>query len=140
MSLKIKEVGKKYHHLILELDRKLFQAGEPRPTFDDTYCWIVFSDGKPVGYGILSHSVVSAENGYLCRCGVLKEEQGKGLQKRLIRVRERKARKLGMKTLVTDTVPFNIASSNNLIACGYKTYTPEKPWSLKNAIYWKKNI
>lgn len=76
---------------------------------------------------------------YLKRAGVLPEARGNGLQKRMVRVREALARKLGIKQLVTDTTD-NIPSANNLIACGYKLYRPQAPWGFNNTLYWFKEI
>jgi GNAT superfamily N-acetyltransferase len=77
--------------------------------------------------------------GYLCRAGVLESHRGRGLQKRLIRVRERKARKLGWTHVVTDTYE-NPASANSLIKCGFRSYLPRNPWGAKGVAYWIKRL
>jgi GNAT superfamily N-acetyltransferase len=103
------------------------------------YWWIAYDGEEPAAFCGLYHSRSVPGAGYLARAGVLPEYRGHGLQRRLIRVRERKARKLGMKTLVSDTFN-NPQSSNNLIACGYRMYDPENPWGISGTCYWIKNI
>ena len=49
------------------------------------------------------------------------------------------AKKLGWNWCITDTTA-NPASSNSLISCGFKMYTPANPWSFKNACYWKYKV
>jgi GNAT superfamily N-acetyltransferase len=78
--------------------------------------------------------------GYLARAGVYRDYRGKGLQARLIRVRERKARELGLTHMVSDTHKDNWASANSLIRCGYRMYQPDEPWALDNSIYWIKKL
>jgi GNAT superfamily N-acetyltransferase len=76
----------------------------------------------------------------MCRAGVVRSHRGKGLQKRLIRVRERKAREHGWKWLITDTASYNVASSNNLAACGFKLFRPSRPWGHDDGLYWRKAL
>jgi GNAT superfamily N-acetyltransferase len=70
---------------------------------------------------------------------VLPEARGQGLQRRLIGARERHARALGMAWLVTDTYQ-NPASSNSLIAAGYRLYEPAQPWGARGTLYWRKRL
>lgn len=113
------------------------------PIFSDhsssSYWWVVFDDTHPVAFASLTLSTQWADAGYLSRAGVLPAYRGQGLQKRLIRVREKKARQLGLNWLVTDTTN-NPASANSLISCGYKTFTPSKPWGFEHSTYWMKRI
>lgn len=78
--------------------------------------------------------------GYLARAGVYKSNRGEGLQVRMIRLRERLARKLGLKIMVCDTHKHNVHSSNSLIRCGYRLYTPAEPWGLEDSLYWIKKL
>jgi predicted acetyltransferase len=79
------------------------------------------------------------DTAYLKRAGVLPWHRGAGLQKRFLRVRERKAKHLGFSSIVTDTTD-NPASANSLIACGYRIYRPASPWGWNHTIYWKKDL
>lgn len=102
--------------------------------------WVAYTeDGKPVAFAGLVRSITWTDTGYLCRAGVMDGYTGHGLQKRLIRVRQTQARKLGWNWLITDTTA-NPASSNSLINAGFKIYTPANKWSFRNAIYWKYKV
>ncbi len=78
--------------------------------------------------------------GYLRRTGVLKPFRGKGLQRALIDCRDREAKRLGLKEVVTYTARDNYPSANNLIRCGYELYTPQSRYGLKDALYFCKTI
>lgn len=102
--------------------------------------WFVRSgDGATVGFGGITPSRSHLGKVYMYRSGVVKAHRGHGLQRRLLRVRERASQKMGWSGAVTDTAD-NVHSSNNLIAAGYKIFQPRYPWSFKEAIYWRKNF
>lgn len=125
--------------VILFLQKKILPSDAPyQPT--QGHWWLAYAeDGRPVAFAGLVRSKRFTDTGYLCRAGVSDDCTGKGLQKRLISVRIRKAKELGWNWLITDTTN-NPASSNSLINAGFKIYTPSSPWSFKNAIYWKYKI
>ena len=102
--------------------------------------WIAYAEeNKPVGFAGIVRSFSWYDCGYLCRAGVIDGYTGKGLQKRLIRVRLRQAKKLGWQWAITDTTN-NPASSNSLIHQGFKLYEPTKPWAYKHSLYWRKRL
>lgn len=103
------------------------------------YWWVAFDDVHPVAFAALTLSAQWGDTGYLSRAGVLPAYRGQGLQKKLIKVRERKAKQLGWQWLVTDTTD-NPPSANNLIDCGFKTFIPSRPWGFDSTIYWKKKL
>ena len=104
------------------------------------FWWVIYDACQPVGFAGLTPSVRWGDTGYLCRAGVLRSHRGRGLQKRLIRVRERKARDMGWKWVITDTAAYNVASSNNLVACGFKLFRPSRPWGHDDGLYWRKEL
>jgi GNAT superfamily N-acetyltransferase len=112
----------------------------PFDTPSDTNCgywWMAYDSlGLPCAFAGLVSSVRWTDTGYLCRAGVLPSHRGHGLQKKLIRARVRQAKALGWSWLITDTHE-NPASSNSLIACGFKLFEPSNPWGLKEALYWR---
>lgn len=114
--------------------------GVELPELGDGFWWLAFRGREPVGYAGLHPSRRFCNVGYLCAAGVAPTARGHGLQRRLIRVREAKAKSLGWSWLITDTVPSNPASSNNLIRCGYLTFAPERPWRVEGAIFWRKQL
>lgn len=93
-------------------------------------------DMVPAGFAGVVPSIRWGDCGYLCRAGVLPSHRGHGLQKKLIRARVKKARQLGWNWLVTDTYE-NPASSNSLIATGFKLFDPTKPWGANKTLYWR---
>jgi GNAT superfamily N-acetyltransferase len=101
--------------------------------------WIAYYKGEPVAFAALNASYRWEKTGYLMRAGVLLEHQGRGLQRRLIKVRERKARQLGWEYMLSDT-HYNPASANNLIKCGYRIYEPATTWAFKASCYWRKKL
>lgn len=121
---------------IRALHEKCFPHDNPYPPRDvGGAWWIVRANGKEVAFaGVTSGS--SPNTAYLCRCGVLSEYRGWGIQKKLIRVRVRYARRAGYHTVVTDT-RHNPPSANSLISCKFKCYSPANPWATKDAIYWR---
>ena len=125
--------------LLLFLQRKILPEDSPYKP-DRGHWWVAYAEcGKPVAFAGLVRSIKWTDTGYLCRAGVLDGFNGHGLQKRLIKVRQAQAKKLGWNWLITDTTN-NPASSNSLISAGFKIYTPGQPWSFRNAIYWKYKV
>lgn len=103
------------------------------------YWWIMRDETGIIGFASLREAQSMRKTGYLSRAGVLPAHRGQGLQKRLIRAREKKARALGWTHLVSDTYD-NPPSANNLIDCGYKTFKPRKPWAFATSVYWRKAL
>lgn len=103
------------------------------------FWWIAYDGDLPVGFAAMSPSHRWDDTGYLSRSGVVPSHRGNGLQKRLLQVRERKARELGWKWLITDT-RCNPPSSNSLIARGFRLYEPSRPWGHTDALYWRKAL
>ena len=101
--------------------------------------WIAYQGELAVAFAAMSPSSSWRDTGYLSRSGVLPSHRGNGLQKRLVRVRERKARALGWKWLITDT-RCNPPSSNSLIAMGFRLFEPTRPWGHTDALYWRKSL
>ena len=62
-----------------------------------------------------------------------------GLQLRLMRALESRARHNGWSAVVSDTTD-NIHSANNFISAGYRLYQPPSPWAWPNTLYWRKSI
>jgi GNAT superfamily N-acetyltransferase len=101
--------------------------------------WLTFDGDKAVAFAASRPSYQWGDTTYLSRCGVLASHRGKGLQRRLIRVREKHARAAGKRWLISDTRT-NPHSANNLIRAGFTMYEPGSPWSFKDALYWKKRL
>jgi GNAT superfamily N-acetyltransferase len=149
VSFLIKEVDADdpvYREDILDIHDLTFFDPRVRPDLPRGYWWLVydkhahsFGHPRPVAFCGLTEAVATKETGYLKRAGVLQAYRGQGLQRKLITVRERKARKLGLKTMLTDTTD-NPPSSNSLIKAGYKIFEPAYRWAFPNSIYWRKAL
>lgn len=147
MRFDIRPAGRKHHPLLKELHDVCFSDEAPMPNFSNDWWWIAWdkSFGAAAFAGLSRTLRDPSEMGYLKRVGVLPDWRGLGLQLRLIRVRERKARKEGMTFLITDTTEGTVkgsadATRNNLIEAGYKIFTPPNPWAFKDSIYWIKSL
>ena len=117
----------------------LFHGGKATVPALNGYWWLIMHKGRPVAFAGLEHSRFYKSTGYLCRAGVTWAHQGKGLQKRLIRVRLAKARRLGWAWAVSDTLPTNHPSANSLIRCGFKLFKPRRGWGTRGTLYWGRN-
>jgi GNAT superfamily N-acetyltransferase len=140
MKFKIERVnGARYANELRRVQRACLPHDRPLRS-DDGYWWLAWAeDGTVAGFASMHPSVRWLGTGFLSRAGVVLHCQGFGLQKRLIRARERYARRLGWEWLVSDTTE-NPASSNSLISCGFKIYDPTWPYRVKETIYWRKKL
>lgn len=107
-------------------------------------CWWLALDGRiPVGFCSLT-PMEDHGSLFLSLSGVLDGPyRGRGLQRRMIRQRERKGvggRFPWAERFVSYVSPDNIWSANNLIQCGYRLYAPSYEWGVENAIYFRKVI
>lgn len=120
------------------MDRVCFREAHTL-TFDGAYWFMAFDeDDVPCAYA--SFSIFPTGYGFLARAGVLPGARGHGLQRRLVRSREKNARLFGVERMVSYTSLDNIQSSNNLIKCGYRLYIPPFPWGTKYANYWERYL
>lgn len=108
----------------------------PYDTNSGFWWTITDTSGRDVGFAGLVYSFRWSDCGYLCRAGVIPSSRGQGIQKKLIRVRIRQAKAVGMNWLITDTYD-NPASSNSLISCGFKLFEPTVPWGATGTLYFR---
>jgi GNAT superfamily N-acetyltransferase len=125
--------------ILTELHRLTFFDGAPIPDFDWGYWWLAFHRTNPVAFAGVVPSTHVRHAGYVCRVGVLKAHCGHGLQLRLMRAMEARARRNGWNCMVSDTTQ-NIPSANNFIRAGYRLYQPQFPWAFPDTLYWRKII
>jgi len=126
---------------VLALDEICFPA-DVRTSLDGALWWLVTLGKEVVGYAGLRPCQMPQNRGaaFLCRVGILRKHRGRGLQKRLIRVRERAARAAGIDEVITYTAAWNLPSANSLISCGYRLYRPESLWGGDTSLYWRKRL
>jgi GNAT superfamily N-acetyltransferase len=106
---------------------------------DEGQWWGVYYGADLVGFCAMRISSRWGDTGYLWRSAVLKAHRGRGLQRRMIAVREKLARRFGWMYMISDTND-NPTSANNLIACGYKMYNPSWPYGADTTCYWVKKL
>lgn len=119
------------------LDHECFVADTESAKWDRSEIWIVehIPTKQIVAYACLRF-VPNEKLAYLSRVGVTTEHRGKGLQKRLIRVRLAHAKRHGYSNAITYTVKAGARSINSLIACGFRYYEPPRPWAGSDMLYW----
>lgn len=145
MAYRIREVDGSDEEIadtIRDLHDETFGSSAPDVDTERGHWWLAYAidEGRDIaGFCGLTPSYGDEKLGYLKRAGVRRPHRGHGLQRRFVRVREARARRIGMHSIVTDTSG-NPSSANNLIACGYRIYSPEKPWGFNHTIYWIKEL
>lgn len=102
-------------------------------------CWFVYTDGGDIA-GFATGKCVGDDTFYLSRAGLLPRHRGKGLQKRLIKVRLRYAKANNFDTVITYTMLDNPESYASLQNCGFKLYMPEYRWAGNDVLYWIKRV
>lgn len=134
--MRIREV-KHTNKLLDPMDRECFPGLDPY-TKAGAYWWVADDKGYECAFAGLKN--VGHSTGFLCRVGVLFGYRGQGIQKKLIKVRLAKAKRLGFKYVVTYCSRGNIKSANSLLACGFKLYAPQNPYGVDYALYFRKTI
>ncbi len=124
---------------LTDLHRLTFFDGASIPDFDEGHWWLAFHRSEPVAFAGVIASTRARNAGYFSRVGVLKKHCGHGLQLRLMRAMELRARANGWDCVVSDTTD-NVPSANNFIRAGYRLYEPQHPWAWSNTLYWRKFI
>jgi GNAT superfamily N-acetyltransferase len=125
--------------ILAELHGLTFFDSAPIPEFDQGYWWLALHEAAPVGFAGLIPSTRAHNAGYFSRVGVLRRHCGRGLQLRMMRAMESRARDNGWGCVVSDTTD-NVASANNFIRAGYRLFSPKNPWAWPNTLYWRKSI
>jgi GNAT superfamily N-acetyltransferase len=124
---------------LADLHRLTFFDSAPVPAFDCGHWWLTFHGRLPVAFAGIVPSTRAHNAGYFSRVGVIEKHCGQGLQLRMMRTVENRARRNGWNCIVSDTTE-NLASANNFIKAGYRLYRPAFPWAWPNTLYWKKTI
>jgi GNAT superfamily N-acetyltransferase len=124
---------------LAELHRLTFFDSAPVPEFDHGQWWLALHEMTPVAFAGIVSSTHACNAGYFCRVGVLRKHWGRGLQLRLMRALEARARRNGWSSIVSDTTD-NTSSANNFIRAGYLLYRPQAPWAWPHTLYWRKVI
>jgi GNAT superfamily N-acetyltransferase len=111
----------------------------PQADYEQGWWWVVTDGREAAGMCGLTQSSYYPKYGYLKRACVLRRHRGQGLQRRMLSLRERKARLLGFTHCITDTTE-NVPSANSLIGAGYRLFIPATPWAFPSTLYWRKEL
>jgi len=125
--------------ILADLHRLTFFDGASIPEFDHGHWWLAYHQTVAVAFAGVVPSTRVYNAGYFCRVGVLRKYCGRGLQLRLMRAMESRARHNRWSSVVSDTTE-NLASANNFIRAGYRLYQPQIPWAWPSSLYWRKSI
>lgn len=141
MTYRIREVDGHDDEIIdtlSELHRLTFIYSAPVPDFTHGHWWLAYHETTPIAFAGIIPSTRESNAGYFSRVGVLPYHAG-GLQLRFMRAIQRRSRREGWQTIVSDTTN-NTRSANNFIRAGYKIYEPKYPWAFPQSIYWRKSL
>lgn len=109
------------------------------PASPETCWWVATLDGAHVAFAAAQFEPSEALV-FLSRCGVQESARGQGLQRRLIKAREKWAESTGALKVVTYTALENAQSANSLIGSGYRLFVPQWYWAGAEVNYWIKNL
>ena len=133
---RVNNKSKRVQNTLNRLQKEILPSDKPCDVTIGQW-WIVYTDtNKPVAFCGMKNSSTYSDWCFFHRAGVLDEHTGNGLQKRLIKARIRLAKTMGYNYANSDTTR-NPASANSLIACGFKSYLPIKPWAWDYSNYWR---
>ena len=135
MEYRTARVGRKRRSVfeaVAALDAVCFPEDGP-PTweqFKTGQWWLVRHKGATIGFASAVHI---GDTIVLTRAGIHPDHRGRNLQRRLIDHRVVWARSSGADKAITYTSTDNPASSNNLIAVGFRVFSPET-WPTDEAL------
>ena len=140
LTYRIREIdGPKHSDILAKLHQRTFGDSAEQPDVSRGHWWLVYYEKEPIAFAGLTPSQLGFNCGYLKRVGVLPAHRGNGLQRRLVRVREARARRNGWKRVITDTTE-NVPSANSLIRAGYRMFRPTHGWAFNDTLYWTKTL
>ena len=122
---------------LADLHRLTFFDGASLPQFEFGAWWLAYHNDDAVAFAGVIPSTHVRHGGYFSRVGVLRRHWGRGLQLRLMRAVEARGRRIGWRSIISDTTD-NPVSANNFIKAGYRLYEPDVPWAWSNTLYWRK--
>ena len=123
--------------IIARLHTRCFPGDEFIEPSDKHRYWVATCVDAPVAFAIAR--LLDEPSVFLERSGVLPSFRGTGLQRRLIRVRERWVATVNAKHIITYANYDNFPSIANLIRCGYLLYDPHYRWA-GDALYFIKEL
>lgn len=102
--------------------------------------WIAWDGDTPIGFATIRPLVYDNDTAYLSRAGVTERGTGKGLHRRLIKIRLQWAKRNGYTRVITYTSRDNCKSYYNLQKCGFYLYEPGYRYVGKDFLYWRYDV
>ena len=133
MNIKLRAT--KNYELIKQINKDIMPHDE-LSIDEKTRAWVAYVDGKLAGFCTLR--ILPSNIVYLDRGGIYEQYQGLGIHRKLIAIRERFARKIGSKAIITYTLTNNYASMYTLVRCNYRKYNPDHAWVGRDVCYFQK--
>lgn len=131
-----KVLNRDLYQRVQDLDKKVF-FGCNNEFLTNREWWVLLNKrGHIVAY---CGSIYASGICIFIRAWVKRIHRGKGLQKKLIDIRLRAAKK-NSSVAITYTIKENCPSINNLVSKGFRIYLPEYAYGGKEMLYWKKTI
>lgn len=129
------------HHLLVWMDAQCFPDDTPAIVPGRAW-WIGYRDAVPVCYCAVSTTYESRSPvAYLYRAGVMPVARGLGLQRKMIEIRCRYAKRQGRRKAVTVTAWNNAASMRSLMAAGFKPFRPTAYTQiLETLVHWSRDL
>lgn len=135
--MRIRRVELTRHRAELEALHKATFPFDSEPNWQEADWWIAYDEDKPIGFCGGQRWPDSCY--YLVRAGVLESHRGRGLQRRMVLVRLRRAADLGCYAVWTYCTADNLKSANTLRHY-FKLGTPRRRWGGKSCLYWYRKL
>lgn len=135
---RVKNLDEKTRTALMRMQKACLPEDDPM-SLDEGWWWIGYDGDWPIAFCSMKPSQRYKNAVYMSRSGVSYYHRGFGLQKKMLRIRERFAKKQGFEWAFSDTTD-NPASANSLISCGYKLYEPKIHYGYDTTLYWRKRL
>lgn len=135
----VKKLDEKTKNALMRMQRACLPEDDPLDPEKEGWWWIGYDGEWPIAFCSLKPSQRYKNAVYMSRSGVNYYYRGYGLQKKMLRMRERFAKRLGFEWSFSDTTD-NPASANSLISCGYRLYEPKIHYGYDTTLYWRKPL
>jgi RimJ/RimL family protein N-acetyltransferase len=126
----------KWRDELVELHKQTFPF-DSEPRWEDADWWIAYDGDKPIGF--CGGQRWPDQCYYLVRAGVLASHRGRGLQRRMVLVRIRRAANLGCRAVWTYCTADNLRSAN-VLKRYFKLACPQRRWGGKSCLYWHRKL
>lgn len=127
-------------HLNAKMALSVFPELEDRHLRDGDWWLAHASNGDVVGFAGLVPMTPFREAAYMKRGYVVPTARGHGIQLKFMQIREDKARRKGLTTLVGECAADNEYSIRNFVRAGFKRCQPEQPWCRMSSAYFVKYL